>query len=64
MKQGSVPTTDLARDYAAGASLLDLERQYRMCHSAILYRLRGAGVVLRRKGAPAGNKNARRRPSR
>lgn len=54
-----VPTVQLARDYASGASLDDLARRYPLCRTAILYRLRRFGVRLRRKGAPRGNQNAR-----
>ena len=53
-----VPTATLIRDYTAGAGLNELARRYPLCRSAILYRLRRAGVQLRRTGAPRGNTNA------
>jgi hypothetical protein len=50
-----VTTTQLARSYLAGASLNQLARDYPICRSAILYRLRRAGVTMRPKGAARGN---------
>lgn len=56
-----ITTLELAEAYRAGASLNDLARQYPICRSAILYRLRRAGVTMRINGAPLGNQNARGR---
>lgn len=55
----AVTTAQLARDYAAGAGLNELARRYPICRSAILYRLKRAGVVLRPTGAPRGNNHAK-----
>lgn len=57
----SITTMQLARDYRAGAGLNTLARRYPLCRTAILYRLRTAGVAMRRKGAPDGNQHARKR---
>lgn len=54
-----VTTAQLARDYRAGAGLNELARRYPLCRTAILYRLRAAGVTMRRTGAARGNTNAR-----
>jgi hypothetical protein len=53
-----VTTAQLARSYLAGASLNQLARDYPLCRSAILYRLRRAGVAMRPTGAPRGNTHA------
>jgi hypothetical protein len=54
----AVTTAQLARSYLAGASLNQLARDYPICRSAILYRLRRAGVAMRPKGAARGNTHA------
>jgi hypothetical protein len=54
----AVTTAQLARSYLAGASLNQLARDYPICRSAILYRLRRAGVTMRPKGAARGNTHA------
>ena len=54
-------TADLARDYLAGLSLLTLARKYQLSVSAVRYRLKRAGITMRRPGARRGNTNARRK---
>jgi hypothetical protein len=53
-------TIQVIADYRSGLSTLAIGRKYQRSHTAILYRLRRAGVALRATGAPAGNRNARR----
>jgi hypothetical protein len=55
-----IRTAQLAHDYLSGASLNELARRYPICRTAILYRLKRFGVKMRPRGAPLGNRNARR----
>jgi hypothetical protein len=57
----AIPTWQLARDYSRGAGLETLARRYPLSRTAILYRLRRAGVAMRRCGAPLGNQNGKGR---
>lgn len=56
-----IATAELIGAYIAGASTLQLAERYPICRTAIHYRLKRAGVTLRRCGPPIGNQNAKGR---
>jgi len=56
-----ITTAELIGAYIAGASTLQLAERYPICRTAIHYRLKRAGVTLRRCGPPLGNQNAKGR---
>lgn len=47
-----LPVADLARRYEAGASLRELAQAYGVSTGTVSDRLAGAGVAVRRRGAP------------
>jgi len=57
----AITTAELIGAYIAGASTLALAERYPLSRTAIHYRLKRAGVQLRRMGAPEGNQNAKGR---
>jgi hypothetical protein len=57
----AITTAELIGAYIAGASTLALAERYPICRTAIHYRLKRAGVTLRRCGPPLGNQNAKGR---